>query len=167
MSFIPGLYNRLRLASNASPAFAGFIRSSASMSGQLPILGLQVLMSGAAAPPHERGKAVLEAVGGWWATTAFLSPTKQMAWGMLMGLSPSFSSMARSVVQGHRSSVEQRTMAAIPFSYTSVNMDQAMVTLSSVRERMSMMSYGSKSRVAEQMKVGSEAQMYSSRYLSR
>lgn len=161
-----GLISKLGLFANRATNFQGFVKSASSLQGQIPILGLQ-LMSVFAAPPHERGKALVEGIGGWWATTAFLSPGKQMKWGMLMGLSTSFSSMTRSVVAGHRSSIEQRTMSAIPFSYTSVNMDQAMMTLGNVRERMSMMSFGSKSRVAEQMKVGAEAQMYASRYMSK
>lgn len=161
-----GLLGAVKSILPGASAFRGFVKNTSGIQGQIPILGLQ-LLSVFAAPPHERGKALFEGIGGWWATTAFLSPGKQMKWGMLMGLSPSFTSMARSVVAGHRSSVEQRTMSAIPFSYSSVNMDQAMITMGSVRERMAVMSFGSKSKAAEQLKIGSEAQMYASRYLSK
>lgn len=146
--------------------FAGWLSHSSNLKGQAPIIGLQFI-GALMAPPNERGKALAQGLASYWVTSAFLSPGKQMLWGGLMGIAPSFSSMARGLVAGHRSSVEQRTMGTIPFSYSTVNMDQAMVTLSSVRERMGNLSYGSKHQAAEQMKIGAEAQMYSARYMSK
>jgi hypothetical protein len=147
--------------------FKNFVIGSSSLKGQLPILALTVGLPVLTAPPHEKGKELALSAASWWATSAFLSPGKQMVWGTMLGLSSSFSAISRSVVSGHRTSIEQRTMSAIPFSYTSVNMDQAMITLGSVRERMSMMTYGNKTRAAENLKIGAEAQLYASRYMSK
>ena len=167
MSIISGVGRILGASTIKNKAhFAGWLSHSSNLKGQAPIIGLQFL-GALMAPPNERGKALAQGLASYWVTSAFLSPGKQMLWGGLMGISPSFSSMARGLVAGHRSSIEQRTMGTIPFSYSSVNMDQAMVTLSSVRERMGNLSYGSKSQVAEQMKIGSEAQMYSARYMAK
>lgn len=130
-------------------------------------VGFQVLLPFLMAPKGEKFKMGTEGAIGWWMTSAFLSPGKQMLWGTLFSMSGSFASMSRSVVSGYRGAMESRTMAAIPFSYGSGSMDQALMSLQYTRQRMSELSYGQQSRVHQDLRVGAEAQMYSARYLSK
>ena len=107
--------------------------------------------------PHERLTNALTNASIGFMTMGMSSPFRQMGWSMALGMIPHFASMTKGVVRGYRSTLESRTSVAIPFSYSTVAMDQAFATLQYSRQRMS----------EAYQNVGSEAAFFAARYMSR
>ena len=106
--------------------------------------------------PRERRKEALTGIAITALTLGFKTPGSQWAAGVALNLTPHLPGMARAMVGSYRSALESRSMAAIPFSYSSAPMDIAYQS----------MQYGM-SRINDARQYqGSEAAMYAAKYIS-
>lgn len=107
--------------------------------------------------PAERRKSLVTNLGIVALTMGHRSVLTQqlMSWGLLAAAeSPQ---LGRGIVQGLRTGLQNRTMAAVPFSMTQVNMQQAYASMEYARNRMG----------SAYSTIGNEAAMFSARYLTR
>lgn len=107
--------------------------------------------------PHEKMHQMATGALMFYMTMGMGNGFKQFAWSVGLTMAPHFSSMFRGVLHGYRGALESRSSAAIPFSHTSVAMDQAFATLQYGRSRLND-AYSS---------VGTEATFFAARYMSR
>lgn len=160
MKWLLGLLARTPLKGAAAKALnpfsaAGASASWASLRNQFIIgAGASLLMPGTTKEKVTNAVANTTAL---YLTLGMNSGWRQFGWGVALSLVPSFGMMARGIVQGYRGVIESRTAAAIPFSYSTMGMDQAFATLQYSRQRLS----------EGYQNVGSEAAFFSARYMSR
>lgn len=121
---------------------------------QLPVMGLGLLGPGT---PHEKMENVMWNVAGFYLTLGMGSPWRQAAWGFAIGAVPLYGQMMRGLAHGYRGALESRSSVSIPFSHSTIAMDQAYATLQYSRQRMS----------DAYQTVGSEATFMAARYMSR
>ena len=107
--------------------------------------------------PEEKMQSITWALGAPFLVMGMNSPWRQFGWSFALAVMPHFGSITRGIVQGYRGALESRTSLAIPFSHSTMAMDQAMSTLQYSQSRLSD-SYSN---------LGSQAAFYSARYLSR
>jgi hypothetical protein len=134
-----------------------FLRSD-KLSHQIKFQGLiaGVTMLGHGTP-EEKMKAVGNQMLLFWMTAGMNSSWRQGLWQLGLMMAPHLPDAARSITQGYRGVLESRTMAAVPFSYSTLAMDQAAASMQYAQGRMGAM-YGS---------IGSEAQYMAARYMQR
>lgn len=92
-----------------------------------------------------------------WSTLGMNAGSRQFLWGIGIMAAPHIGTMLRRSVDLYRSSLESRTTLAVPFSHRTQHMDQAYGTLQYAKGRLSEAYSG----------LGSEAAMFSAKYLSR
>jgi hypothetical protein len=107
--------------------------------------------------PEEKMHSLGIIAGTTYLTMGMTSGWRQFGWGMAFSLIPSLSSLSRGIVQGYRGAIESRTALAVPFSHSSMAMDQAFATLQYSRQRMS----------DAYSNVGAEAGFFAARYMQR
>lgn len=90
-------------------------------------------------------------------TMGMNSPWRQFGWGTAMAIAPNLGNITRGIVQGYRGSLESRTSLAIPFSHSTMAMDQAFATFQYSRQRLS----------DAYVNIGNEATFFAARYLAR
>lgn len=118
---------------------------------------IPILSSKTEHDPKERRKTLIQG----WAITALTMGYRNTATQLLMSQAIGFAFLApeigRGVVQGMRTGLTNRTMAAVPFSMTQINTQQAYASMEYARSRMG----------SAYSTIGNEAAMFSARYLSR
>ncbi len=107
--------------------------------------------------PKEKIHNMAFNLGAAYLTMGMGSPFRQLFWSMALGMAPQFGNMIRGVVKGYRGVLESRTAAAVPFSYSSIGMDQAFATLQYSKQRLA----------DAYQNTGSEAAFFAARYTSR
>jgi hypothetical protein len=90
-------------------------------------------------------------------TSGMKSGVAQLLWTTGLFMAPAMPGLMRGMVHGYRGSLEARTSAAVPFSHSTMPMDQAYATLSYARSRMSEAFEG----------IGSEASWMAARFMTR
>lgn len=93
----------------------------------------------------------------WYLTLGTRSFTRQIITYSMLRALPQFPEIGRSIVMGARSGVEARTMASVPFAYSSFTMDHAFAVLQYSRQQIG----------EADTSLGTEAAMFSARYLQR
>jgi len=93
----------------------------------------------------------------WFLTMGMKNPGRQNFWFTMATLAPQSGQMLRGVVQQYHSVEQSRTSAAIPFSHSTMAMDQAMMTLQYAQGRMNGAYAG----------LGAQASMYAAKYMQR
>lgn len=105
----------------------------------------------------ERARDITVDVGLWALTLGTRSIGRQfLTWGLLQSL-PHFPEMGRKVVQGHKSILEARTAASVPFAHSNFSMDHAFAMFQYSRTRLQ----------DAYTTVGAEAPLFAARYMSR
>lgn len=117
-----------------------------------------MLINATLVPPEERAAAVTRDVAIFYATMGMRNQVRIALWSTALAMSTAFNGMARGVVNSYRNTIESRTSAAVPFSHSTVSMDQAYSALQYAKHRLGN-AYGAFS--------GSEATMFASRYMQR
>lgn len=107
--------------------------------------------------PHEIVKNTAVNIGIGALTLGVNSPWRQMGYATLISMAPSFGGIARGLVSGYRGVLESRTSVAIPFSHSTLAMDQAFAAMQYSKQRMS----------DAYQHVGNEAAFFSARFLQR
>lgn len=107
--------------------------------------------------PEEKVHAIGQQALTFLLTAGMQSPVRQAFWQIGLALAPNMPDIGRGIVHGYRSVLESRSMAAVPFSYSTLAMDQANASLQYSMSRMRG-SYSS---------LGTEAAFMSARYLQR
>lgn len=107
--------------------------------------------------PEEKVHALGQQALTFLLTAGMQSPVRQAFWQIGLALAPNMPDIGRGIVHGYRSVLESRTMAAVPFSYSTLAMDQANASLQYSMNRMR----GSYSG------LGTEAAFMSARYMQR
>lgn len=107
--------------------------------------------------PKERMNMAGQQVGLFLLTSGMKSGWRQGFWQAMMTLGPHMPDMGRGLVQGYRGVLESRTMASVPFSYSTLNMDAAWASMQYSQARMGD-AYGA---------LNGQAAMFSARYLQR
>lgn len=87
--------------------------------------------------PEEKAKGLAMNVAAGFLTMGMNSTWRQFGWNAALSLLPHFGGMTRGIVQGYRGALEARTSLAIPFSHSSMAMDQAFATMQYSQSRMS------------------------------
>lgn len=107
--------------------------------------------------PHEKMHLIGVQLGTWYLASGIKSPVLQNATAGLLALSPVIRRGMVGTLHAYRASQDQRIMAAVPFTHSTLPMDQAFTALQYARSRVGD-AYSS---------TGNEAQMYAARYLAR
>lgn len=107
--------------------------------------------------PEEKMQNLAWNLGAAFMTMGMSSPWRQFGWGTALAMMPHYGSMTRGIVQGYRGTLEARTSLAIPFSHSTLAMDQAFASLQYSRTRVS----------DAYTTIGSEAAFFAARYTSR
>lgn len=132
-----------------------FLQASTQFKIQGAFLGYTLFMS--RGTPEEKVHAAATQIGTFLMTAGMKSGWRQAAWQIGLALAPNFPDMARGLVQGYRGVLEARTMASVPFSYSTLNIDQAWSSMQYAQSRLND-SYST---------LGSEAAMFHARYMQR
>lgn len=118
---------------------------------------LPVLASRTQHDPAERRKTIAQN----WAVTAltmgYRHGTTQMLVSQALFAAFEAPQIGRGIVQGLRTGLNNRTMAAVPFSMTQINQQQAYAAMEYARSRMG----------SAYSTMGNEAAMFAARYLQR
>lgn len=124
--------------------------------GALGVVG-PILSTKGIHDPKERHKKLLEG----WAVSALTLGYRHGStqWLMSAAIFNAFEApgIGRGIVQGLRTGISNRTMAAVPFSMTQINQQQAYAALEYARTRMG----------SAYSTMGNEAAMFAARYLQR
>lgn len=107
--------------------------------------------------PEEKMNGLALNLGTAFLTMGMNSPWRQFGWSTALTLLPNLGAVARGAVQGYRGALESRASLSIPFSHSSMAMDQAFATLSYSHTRMSE-AYSS---------LNGQAAFMAARYMSR
>lgn len=85
---------------------------------------------------EEKIHSVTQQMGLFLLTAGMRSGTRQALWQMGLAMAPHFPDMARGAVTGYRDTLQSRTMASIPFSYSTLPMDLALNSLQHGQSRL-------------------------------
>lgn len=107
--------------------------------------------------PEEKVHALGQQAMTFLLTSGMTSPFKQAFWQVGLALAPNMPDLGRGVVHGFRNILESRSMAMVPFSYSTLAMDQANASMQYSMSRMRG-TYSS---------LGTEASYAASRYMQR
>lgn len=157
-----GLRARAPAAMTAARGLGGRIMGATAMRPSLAKLPHTLLIQGAIAgatfltnaPPEEKMKSFGNQMLLFWLTAGMGSGFRQAVWQIGLQAAPHLPDMARSVVSGYRGSLEARTSAYVPFSHSTLPMDQAFASMQYAQQRMNTM-YGT---------IGSEASYMAARF---
>jgi hypothetical protein len=105
----------------------------------------------------EKLEGLTFSVAATFLTAGMNSPWRQAGWSFALTFMPHFGSIARGIVHGYRGALESRTSLAVPFSHSTLAMDQAFATLQYSKSRMS----------EAYTYLGNEAAFFSARYMAR
>ena len=119
--------------------------------------GAAVTMLTPGVSPHEKMHLLGLQLGTWYLASGIKAPWLQNATAGLLAMSPAIRRGMVGTLHAYRSSQDQRIMAAVPFTHSTLPMDQAFTALQYARSRVGD-AYAS---------TGNEAQMYAARYLAR
>lgn len=121
---------------------------------QLAFTGL-IAVSGMS--PEEKKQAIGTSLALFWLTGGSTSMLRQASLQAGLSVAQHAPELGRMYVTGIRSNIETRTMAVVPFSHSTANMDLA----------LSSMQYTHSQMANHYSILGSESAMYSARYLQR
>ncbi len=124
------------------------------MKAQAVLAGFSLLAPGS---PQEKLQGLAINAGAAFLVMGMNSPTRQILWSVGIGMAPAFGSMMRGVLHGYRGALESRTSAHIPFSHSTIAMDQAYSTLQYSKQRMN----------DAYSNVGNEAAFFAARFMAR
>lgn len=109
--------------------------------------------------PQNKAKKFAADVGIFALTLGIKSPARQFFYMQALSMTPALPMLAKATVQTFRTALDARTTAAIPFSHSTINMDQAYGALQYASSRM---------REAYNLSgIGNEAALYHAKYTSR
>lgn len=107
-------------------------------------------------PAQEKLHAIIGQTAMFWLTMG-MGGARQMLWQSAFMISGALPSVARGLVSGYKSSIESRTSLAVPFSHSSMAMDQAFAGLQYAQNRLQ----------GAYTSIGGEASFMAARYLQR
>lgn len=141
------------------PKFGGAAGDMLNLTKQAKFqLGVVALtMATTSGGPAEKAHAALAQAGTFMMVAGMRSNARQQFWQSAILMAPHMPDMGRGFVQGYRGVLEARTMASIPFSYSTLSQDIA----------FSSMQYGQQRLNETHSILGSEAAMMAARYMVR
>lgn len=86
--------------------------------------------------PEEKMHMAASQIGTFLMTAGMKSGWRQAFWQSALAIAPHLPDMGRGLVQGYRGVLEARTMASVPFSYSTLAMDQAFSSMQYAQSRM-------------------------------
>lgn len=86
--------------------------------------------------PEEKMHMAASQIGMFLMTAGMKSGWRQAFWQSALALAPHLPDLGRGMVQGYRGVLQARTMASVPFSYSTLNMDQAYSSMQYANSRM-------------------------------
>jgi len=86
--------------------------------------------------PEEKMQGLALNLGSYFMTMGMNSPWRQFGWMTALTIMPHMGSVTRGIVQGYRGALESRTSLSIPFSHSTMAMDQAFSTLQYSQSRL-------------------------------
>jgi len=107
--------------------------------------------------PEEKMHTAANQIGIFLMTAGMKSGWRQAFWQSALAIAPHLPDAGRGLVQGYRGVLEARTMASVPFSYSTLNMDQA----------YSSMQYAQSQMQDSNSILGGEAAFMAARYMTR
>jgi hypothetical protein len=86
--------------------------------------------------PEEKIHSAATQLGTFMLTAGMKSGWRQAGWQVALALAPNLPDIGRGLVHGYRGVMEARSMAYVPFSYSTLNMDQALASMQYAQSRM-------------------------------